>query len=441
MRALVREHLSFMVTSPRRTAGSAKAQRLARPATKASTLACVGVCGYLIGVALPLTPAFDLPLVFLALLATLAAVTGRQQRPLRRSHAVIAVVAFVAARLASSLAAPHPPARLQFLAPLLPALLLFFVLSEWVQTRGHIAAICVSLTVVGFVLATTLLTVSWLSDTADPDAWAQAVPSPMLVVKNDISVVAVLAPLALAVASLRPHRVVQLIVFGFFASLIAVIGVVQSRTALVTTVVAIIAYAALARGPRSIRRPRVLVAMLVGLVAVAFAVNALVGFGFAHKVMHDWQGSGRLALWVAALAMFRDAPLLGHGPNSFVLHYRAHLDALQLPAWIQVDPRVTPWAHNLYLELLAEQGVVGLVAFLALGAVGLSMVSRITRSPHQDLRCLGAAAGASLIAFLTAASFELSFIRAWVTIMLFTLLGLLTTLTRSARGSNTCEAP
>ena len=32
----------------------------------------------------------------------------------------------------------------------------------------------------GFVLATTLLTVSWLSDTSDAEAWAHAVPSPML---------------------------------------------------------------------------------------------------------------------------------------------------------------------------------------------------------------------------------------------------------------------
>ena len=432
--------MTSTVTSPTRTAGPAKVERSAPPASKASTFACVGVCGYLIGVALPLSPMFDLPLAFLVLLATLAAVTGLKQPKLSRSLAVIPVLGFVTARLVSSLAAPHVLRSLQLLAPFLPALLLFFVLSEWVETRHHVAAICVSLTVAGFVLATTLLTVWWLSDTSDADAWAHAVPSPMLVVKNDITVVAVLAPLALAAASLRPRRLVQVIVVGFFASLITAIGVVQSRTALLTAVVAVLAFAALARGWRSTRRPRLLL-LPVGIVAVAFAVDALVGFRFAHKVMHDWQGSGRLALWAAALAMFRDAPLLGHGPNSYVLHYRAYLDALQLPAWIHIDPRVTPWAHNLYLELLAEQGVVGLTAFLAMGAVGLSMVNQIKRSPHRDLQCLGAGAGAAFIAFLTAASFELSFIRAWVTIILFTLLGLLTTLTRSARRAGTCEAP
>jgi len=398
------------------------------------------VCGYLIGVALPLPTTLDLPLAFLVVLATVAAVTGLKQPNPSRSLVVIPVLGFVAARLVSSLAAPDALRSLQLLAPFLPALLLFFVLSEWVETRQHVAAIYVSLTLAGLVLATTLLTVSWLSHTSDADAWALAVPSPMLVVKNDITVVAVLAPLALAAAWLQRRRLVQVVVIAFFASLITVIGVVQSRTALLTTVVAIIAFAALSRGRRSTRLPRILL-MLAGIVAAAVAVDALGGFRFAHKVMHDWQGSGRLALWAAALAMFRDAPLLGHGPSSFVLHYRAYLDALQLPAWIHVDPRVTPWAHNLYLELLAEQGIVGLAAFLALGAAGLSMVSRITRSPHRDLHAMGAAAGAALIAFLTAASFELSFIRAWVTIILFTLLGLLTTLTRCAREAGPCEAP
>jgi O-antigen ligase len=424
-------------------AGPHRVRRAARPASKASILACVGVCGYLIGIALPFTPAFDLPLAFLVLLGVLAAVTGLTQPSLRRSRTVIAVFGFVAARVASALVAPH--ASVQFLAPFLPALLLFFLLSEWVEAREHVVAICVCLTLVGLLLATTLLTVSWLSDASDPEAWASAAPSPMLVVKNDITVVAVLAPLALAVASLRPRRLTRVLVIGFVASLIAVIGVVRSRTALLTTLVAIAAFALLSRGPRPTRPlrrvPLLLTGGLIGVLATVFAVDALAGLGLTHKIMHDWQGSGRLALWASAFAMFRDAPLLGHGPNSFGLHYRAYLDALALPAWIHVDPRVTPWAHNLYLELLAEQGVIGLGTFGALGAMGLSMIKRIRKSPPGDLRGLGAAAGAAFIAWLAAASFELSFIRAWVTLVFFTLLGLLTILTRSAKEAGTCQAP
>src|SRR5262249_18393962 len=195
------------------------------------------------------------------------------------------------------------------------------------------------------------------------------------------------------------------------------------RSALLTLIVALVAFAVLGFGRRS-TRIRWLLAMLAGLAVVAVAADALGGFRLAHKVATDWQGSGRVALWAAALAMFRDAPVLGHGPTTFVLHYRAYLDALQLPAWIHVDPRVTPWAHTLYLELLAEQGIVGLLAFVAVSVAALSMVARIRASRDSDLRCLGAAAGAAFIADLIAAWLELSFLQARVPVVFFPLLGL-----------------
>jgi hypothetical protein len=70
---------------------------------------------------------------------------------------------------------------------------------------------------------------------------------------------------------------------------------------------------------------------------------------------------------------------------------------------------------------------------LALGGVGLSMLTQIIRSRHHDTRCLGAGVGAAFLAFLTAAFFELSFIRVWVTIILFTLFGLLSTMSRTEK--------
>lgn len=423
-----------------RTAIVAKLEGLVRSAPPASTVACVGACGYFIGLALPLSPPFDLPLAFLIVLATVAASVGLRQSKPPSAIAVVPVLGFVAARLLSSLVAPHAPQSVQVLAPFLPALLLFYLLSEWVETRRQIVAIYVCLTITGFVLATTLLAGSWLSDSADVDAWARAASSPILVVKNDITLVAVLAPLALAVALFRPERPILLAVLAFLVLLVTVIVLVQSRTAFLTSIVGIACFAALAGHKALAGRARLPLALLAGFVAIAFVTDGFLGFGFLHKVLSDWQGSGRLALWAAALAMFQSAPLLGHGPSGYGLHYRAHLDALQLPAWIGVDSRVTPWAHNLYLEVLAEQGVVGLLSFVALSGVGLVMLARIVRSRRDDLHRLGAGAGAAFIAFLTAALFELSFLRVWVTIIFFTLFGLLTTLSRVDKGGRPWES-
>ncbi len=68
----------------------------------------------------------------------------------------------------------------------------------------------------------------------------------------------------------------------------------------------------------------------------------------------------RLAHWQAALSMWQAAPWLGLGPGQYPLAYAEH----RLPRWR--DP--LGHAHNLYLNLLAESGLVGL-ALLALFVV------------------------------------------------------------------------
>ena len=65
---------------------------------------------------------------------------------------------------------------------------------------------------------------------------------------------------------------------------------------------------------------------------------------------------GRLELWGAALRLIQTRPLLGVGPDNFRHLYGAQLG---LETW---DERVQ--ANNLYLEVLADVGLLGLAAFL-----------------------------------------------------------------------------
>ena len=65
---------------------------------------------------------------------------------------------------------------------------------------------------------------------------------------------------------------------------------------------------------------------------------------------------GRFDLWQAALQMALDHPLLGVGPDNFRWRYG---DYAGLQAW---DTGIH--ANNLYLEMLADTGMIGLLAFL-----------------------------------------------------------------------------
>src|SRR5712692_664124 len=78
---------------------------------------------------------------------------------------------------------------------------------------------------------------------------------------------------------------------------------------------------------------------------------------------------GRLDLWGAALRLIQTRPLLGVGPDNFRHLYGAQLG---LETW---DERVQ--ANNLYLEVLADVGLLGLAAFLWVVGAPLMVAKRL----------------------------------------------------------------
>lgn len=70
-------------------------------------------------------------------------------------------------------------------------------------------------------------------------------------------------------------------------------------------------------------------------------------------------GAGRFYIWRGGLDMFLDHPLVGVGIGNFLYRY---------PEYSYYDPRGAQQrvAHNTFLEVAAEQGIFGLLAFLSL---------------------------------------------------------------------------
>ena len=180
-------------------------------------------------------------------------------------------------------------------------------------------------------------------------------------------------------------------------------------------------------------RPRLGFASGLLILIPVLIVDALLGFPLLAKFDGFWDS--RIRMWLATWSMFLDAPFTGHGAHTFVLLYKPYLNDLNLPSWVPVDPHATvPWPHNLYLEVLAEQGIVGLVVLVFLLACGLAIAWKLRRAPLSEDRILGAGASAALVSFCFSAIFELSFNRQWVVIILFALLGVLAHLSILATG-------
>jgi len=82
------------------------------------------------------------------------------------------------------------------------------------------------------------------------------------------------------------------------------------------------------------------------------------------------EGNARIALYAETIDLSQRAPLLGHGTGSWPV-LAGYGDEKNYP-------------HNLILELLAENGVVGLILFLGLVAVAIRPASfeRLRRDPQ-----------------------------------------------------------
>ncbi len=114
------------------------------------------------------------------------------------------------------------------------------------------------------------------------------------------------------------------------------------------------------------RRQRINVAAVT---AVALGVAALTfanAPGLWERVTTFNEDGGRSDLWTVAWRMGEDSPILGVGLNNFLVH---SADYLQQPGQIERADQIVDqphFVHNTYLQLYAENGVIGLALYLAL---------------------------------------------------------------------------
>jgi O-antigen ligase len=103
-------------------------------------------------------------------------------------------------------------------------------------------------------------------------------------------------------------------------------------------------------------------------------------------------GTGRLDLWTVGLRMIEAHPLNGIGSGEFPVssvHYLLRPGLIQNGAFILSTPKV---AHNTYLNITAELGIVGGILFVAMivFCVGCALlaIKRVTRAGDECMEIL-----------------------------------------------------
>ncbi len=112
----------------------------------------------------------------------------------------------------------------------------------------------------------------------------------------------------------------------------------------------------------------------------------------------------RADIWGAALDIYSERPLLGTGPNNFPVAYKGLPSTLANASQRQLLHNelllIPPYAQNLYLNVLAEEGLLGIVALAFLLAFAVTTAYRGCRLSDPRGRMLGFGLGIGIVALL-----------------------------------------
>jgi O-antigen ligase len=159
-------------------------------------------------------------------------------------------------------------------------------------------------------------------------------------------------------------------------------------------------------------RPKILYAAIPAVIILGlFLPGSVKGRLVSIFDLHNATNQDRVYMVRVGLAIAADYPLTGVGPNNIDQVYDRYK-----PAEAQLS---NPHLHNNFLQVLAERGILGLIAFLlALIAIFVGLVKGIRRSAGL-LKQVFLSVFFMFIGFLTAGLFEYNFGDSEIKFLLF----------------------
>jgi O-antigen ligase len=128
--------------------------------------------------------------------------------------------------------------------------------------------------------------------------------------------------------------------------------------------------------------------------------------------------------------MYEEHPVLGVGINNYSVAYpnlpKTPQVAPEHRLFLQQEARLPPHAHNLYLNTLAEEGIIGAFALLGLLVVSIAAVYRGCRVPDPAGRAICIGIGIGLMTLLANSVVDVTLLSE-AALPTFALLGVATT--------------
>lgn len=357
--------------------------------------------------------------IFIVWIGSLAATRTGRHAVRQRLPQVGLVAVFVLWMALTLIWAPAPEMAHETVLHLLIAALIFLMVTTFVtdpRSARWLAA--------AFVIGCTLSIVAGLASGLEPTgATATSVEGRLQGGVGDPNyLAAAIVPaimLAAALASRRGRPGARLGFIVAIAILAVGLAATQSRGGIFSIAIVTIGALLLWKGRR----------LAVAAMIVVLAISAAVWFSASPAA---WErvtsaedgGSGRRDIWTVAWRVVEEHPAAGVGLSQFPV---VSQDFLRQPGEIRRADLIVNHGivvHNVYLQLWAEAGVIGLLLFLAIAVGGIASAhgaaSRFERLGDPDMATLSRAVMLGLVGTLTA-SFFLSNVadpRLWVLLAL-----------------------
>ena len=251
-----------------------------------------------------------------------------------------------------------------------PIASLFLIVFTCVRTRGQAVAVIAAFTVGAFVSASYGLAVP-----TDPDATDRLSGGSGNANETAAALVAGAALLGALAAGLRRQPALRLVAACGVPFLVLGVFLTLSRGGLFALVAALVATVAFSGR----WRPQATAVAALGVLGAVVYFAAFAPAGARERVTTVDGGTGRTDVWRVGWRMVEDEPVRGIGAGNFAntsVHYLLQPGAIVRDDFIVDTPKV---AHNSYLEVLAELGVIGLVLFTLVLAFALTCIVKATR--------------------------------------------------------------
>jgi len=281
-----------------------------------------------------------------------------------------------------------------------PLIALFGIVHAAIRTRNHLLALCVVFVGGAMVAVTVGLVSAPASDSSGSTRFAT--------VANPLAPVLVGgAVLAAAFAGMTTrHVALRLAAAGACCYCLAGVLLTGSRGGLLGLALALLVGLFFAgRG----RRARVLPVVVIAVSMALLYVLAIAPPAARDRITNPGDGTGRADVWKVGVEMVKANPILGVGAGNFRARspeYVLRAGLIRRSDLIIDKPLV---AHNIYLAVLSQLGIVGLLLFL--GIIGASLRAVVAaarafkRQKDEELELLSRASFIALCGILAAGFF------------------------------------